>query len=173
MGWVCTHQDPCVARMRTRHRSDARASVGRPPTSPIAPAHLSERPACVIGSDAASVASLAEVLEEFAAAEVDRLDSSRASLDRISRRAYGLVVMDAREDDPVAFVNELARRLVAKQRSECAVLVVRDPGDVTPALEHLTQRLGAPTVVRPVDAAGFMAAITSLGDGERAALAAS
>lgn len=162
-----------MARMRTRHRSDARASVGRPPTSPIAPAHLSERPACVIGSDAASVAALAEVLEEFAAAEVDRLDSSRASLDRISRRAYGLVVLDARDDDPVAFVNELARRLTAKQRTECAVLVCREPGEVTPALERLTQRLGVPSVIRPVEAASFMAAVTALGDREPAALAAS
>lgn len=167
MGWLCTHVEPCVARMRVRHRSDVRASEGRPRTSPIAPQHLNERPACVIGSDAPSVDALATGLEEIAAMEVDRLDCSRRSLDQVSRRDYGLVVLDAGDRDPVAFVNELSRRLATKQRHECAVVVCRGPEPVSPAIEHLIQRLGAPTVERPVTGSVLMAAaVTRLGAGD-------
>lgn len=166
MGWICTHVEPCVARMRVRHRSDVRQSEGRPPTSPIAPPHINERPACVIGSDPASVEQLAATLAELAAMEVDRLDCTRRSLDQVSRRDYGLVVLDAGDQDPVAFVNELSRRLATRQRRECAVLVCRGPEPASPAIEHLIQRLGAPTVEHPVTGAALMAAIAALGDPE-------
>ncbi len=166
MGWICTHVEPCVARMRVRHRSDVRQSAGRPPTSPIAPPHISERPACVIGSNRASVEALAATLSELAAMEVDRLDFSRRSLDQVSRRDYGLVVLDAGDQDPVAFVNELSRRLATRQRRECAVIVCRGPEPASPAIEHLIQRLAAPTVERPVSGAMLMAAITTMRDPE-------
>ncbi len=166
MGWICTHVEPCVARMRVRHRSGVRVSEGRPKTSPIAPPHINERPACVIGSDADSVATLANGLAEIAAMEVDRLDCSRRALEQVSRRDYGLVVLDAGDQDPVAFVNELSRRLATKQRHECAVLVCRGPQPASPAIEHLIQRLGAPTLERPVSGAALMAAVTKLTDGE-------
>jgi hypothetical protein len=159
MDWICTHLDPCVARMRTRHRSGSRRSEGRPPTSPIAPAHLSERPTCVVGSDRASVDALADTIVEFTAADVDRLDPSRRSLDQLSRRDYGLVVIDARPDDPVAFVNELARRLGSSRRRECTLVVCHDPGPLSPALEHLVRRTGARAVPRPVEGERFMDAV--------------
>jgi hypothetical protein len=166
MGWICTHVDPCVARMRTRHRSGSRASEGRPPTSPIAAAHLSERPACIVGSDRRSVDELAGVLVEFAAAEVDRLDLTRRSLDLVGRRDYGLVVIDSRPDDSVAFINELERRLSAERRRECTVIVCHEPGPMSPALEHLVNRTGAEAVLRPFDANGFMATIRRGTDGD-------
>ena len=110
--------------------------------------------------------ALAAGLAELAAMEVDRLDCSRRSLEQVSRRDYGLVVIDARDQDPVAFVNELSRRLATKQRHECAVLVCRGPEPASPAIEHLIQRLGAPTIERPVSGSALMAAVTTLGDGE-------
>ena len=167
MGWICTHVDPCVARMRTRHRTGSRRSAGRPPTSPIAPAHLSERPACVIGSARHSVDELAEILVELAAADVDRLDLSRRSLELISRRDYGLVVVDARPDDSVAFVNELTRRLASSRRRECMVVVRHDPEPMSPALEHLVARTSAEPVLRPRGADGVMEAIRRASEGDR------
>ena len=166
IGWMCTHQEPCVARMRTRHRSDARQHEGRPPTSPIAPPHVSERPACVIGSEAASVSGIADTLEEWAAVEVDRLDVTRRSLDCVSRRDYGLVIIDARAQDPVAYLNELARRLHMKRRRECSILVCHGADGPSPAVERLIRRLGAPSVRRPVDASVLMAAVTAGSDAE-------
>lgn len=166
MGWICTHIDPCVARMRTRHRTGSRRSAGRPPTSPIAPAHLSERPACVIGSARHSVDELAEILAELAAADVDRLDLSRRSLDLISRRDYGLVVVDARPDDSVAFINELTRRMASSRRRECMILVCHDAEPMSPALEHLIARTSAEAVLRPHGADGFMAAVRRASDGD-------
>jgi hypothetical protein len=166
MGWICSHVDPCVARMRTRHRSGSRLTEGRPPTSPIAPAHLSERPTCVIGSEQESVEALADTIVEFAAADVDRLDPSRRSLDQLSRRDYGLVVIDARPNDPVAFVNDLARRLGSPRRRECALVVCHDPGQLSPALEDLVRRTGARAVLRPVDGVQFMEAVRRASGGD-------
>lgn len=164
--WICSHVDPCVARMRTRHRTDARLSVGRPPTSPIAPAHLSERPTCVVGSDRASVDRLADILVEFAAADVDRLDLSRRSLDQVGRRDYGLIVVDARPGDPVACVNELTRRLAAPRRRDCSVVVCHDPGPLSPAIEHFLHGTRATDVRRPVDPDGFVEAVRRAADGD-------
>lgn len=171
MSWICTHVDPCVARMRTRHRSGSRRSEGRPPTSPIAPAHLSERPACVIGSDPASVDELGGVLVEFAAAEVDRLDLSRRSLDQVSRRDYGLIVVDARPEDPVAFSNELARRLGSARRRDCALVVCHDAGPLSPSLEALVRRTGTEAVLRPIDPQHLMEAVQRVTDGRLATAA--
>lgn len=173
MGWICTHVDPCVARMRTRHRSGSRASAGRPPTSPIAAAHLSERPACVIGSDRSSLDLLSGILGELAAADVDRLDLSRRSLDQVSRRDYGLVVIDARAEDSVAFVNELARRLGSGRRRDRAVVVCCDTTQMTPAVERLIRGTGAQCAVRPLDSRTFMSAVRNATDGRGLASAAS
>lgn len=159
MGWICTHVDPCVARMRTRHRSGSRQSEGRPPTSPIAPAHLSERPTCVIGADRRSVETIADILAELAAVEVDRLDLSRRSLDLVSRRDYGLVVVDTRPGDSVAFLNELSRRLASSRRRECALVVCRDGGSIGPAVERFTRRTSAECVDRPLTPQLLMAAV--------------
>lgn len=134
-------------------------SEGRPRTSPIAPAHLSERPACVIGADDESVDALAGTLVEFTAAEVDRLNLSRRSLELVSRRDYALIVIDARADDSVAFMNELSRRLASARRRDSAIVVCHDAGPLTPALEHLLGRTGAEGVLRPLDADRFMLAV--------------
>lgn len=166
MGWICAHVDPCVARMRTRHRTGSRLSEGRPPTSPIAPAHLSERPACVLGSDRSAVDALADILVEFTAADVDRLDLSRRSLDQVSRRDYGLVVIDARPGDSVAVVNELTRRLSSSRRRESVLMVCHDPEPLSPALEHLLRRTGAAGILRPYDADRFMKAVRVATDGD-------
>jgi len=173
MGWVCSHAEPCIARMRSRHRSGARRVEGRPPTSPIAPSHLSERAACVVGGDAESVHTLADVLSEFAAVDVDRLDLSRRSLDLLARRDYGLVVIDSHVDDPLAFTNELTRRLALRRRRDCSVVLCHSQGPLTPGLEGLAEKLEARCVERPFDARQFMGSVSAAVEGEPVAAVAS
>jgi hypothetical protein len=124
--------------------------------------------ACVIGSDAESVETLADVLGEFAAVEVDQLDTSRRSLDVIRRRDYGLVVIDSRVDDSLAFVNELTRRLGHGRRRDCTVLLCHREGPLTPSLEALVRSVGPHTLARPFDAHGFMQAVAAALGGEPA-----
>lgn len=173
VSWLCVHEEPCVARMRIRHRSVARASAGRPPTSPIAGAHLSERPAAVIGSQRASVDALADLLEELTAAVVDRLDFSRRGLDLVGRRDYGLVVLDAHPDDPVACMNQLARSLSSARRRDCAVVVRHAWDDPRPTLEQLIRLTRAVTVDGPLDADRVMGAVNQATEGIQSVLPAS
>lgn len=165
VNWLCMHEQPCVARMRIRHRSVARASAGRPPTSPIATAHLSERPTCVIGSNRRSVETLAGLLEELTAAEVDRLDLSRRGLDLVGRRDYGLVLLDTQPDDPVACMNQLARTLSSARRRDCAVVVRHASDDPRPTLEQLLHLTSATAVEGTVDADRIMGAVQQATEG--------
>lgn len=152
-----------MARMRIRHRTLARSIAGRPPTSPIAAAHLSERPACVIGSRRSEVDAIADLIEELTAADVDRLDLSRRGLDLLGRRNYGLIVLDAHADDPVAFMNQLARSLSSTRHRDCAVVVRHDSGDARPALEHAVRMTSASRMDGPIDAALLLEAVAEAG----------
>ena len=105
--WACTHVDTCVERARLRRRSQARRAGGRPATSSIAPTDLTDRPACVIGSNSASVAQLQKLLTGVAGIEVECLPLTIRSLDIVSRRDFGLVVFDAQATDSIALLNEL------------------------------------------------------------------
>lgn len=158
-GWVCTHEEPCLRRMRVRHRSVARAFEGRPRTSPIAPIDLSERMACVIGSDLGSSEVLAAVLADTAGVEVDRTGPGRRALDLVRRSDYGVVVVDVHPEDSVAFLNELARRLGAARRRGVATVVVQAPGPSSPAIEFLCAATRAVRLHRPFDADDLMAAV--------------
>ncbi|MBW3612502.1 MAG: hypothetical protein KY392_01420 [Chloroflexi bacterium] len=109
---------------------------------------------------------LADILVEFAAADVDRLDLSRRSLDQVGRRDYGLIVVDTRPGDPVACVNELTRRLAAPRRRDCSVVVCHDPEPVSPAIEHFLRGTRAIDVTRPIDPDGFVEAVRRASDGE-------
>lgn len=157
--WVCAHEDPCLRRLRTRRRATAREADGRPRTSPIAPPDLSERVACVIGSDDEATTAIAAVLADYAAMQVDRLGLECRTLDLLVRRDYGLVVLDARADDPVALLNELGRRLAAARRRDVASVVVHGDGPVTPTLELLCAASEAPRVRRPFDVPTLLAAV--------------
>ena len=99
---------------------------------------------------------LAQVLAEYMATDVDVLALDRRGIERLSRRAYGLIVIDAQAGDPIALVNELDRRLpVLKQRGVPLVVCV-SLGHEGPAVEGMVLHTGALRVTRPFDAGTFM-----------------
>lgn len=156
--WACTHVEPCVERARLRRRSLARRAGGRPATSSIAPTDLTDRPACIIGSNPASVAHLQKLLTGVAGVEVECLPLTIRSLDIVSRRDFGLVVFDAQTTDSIALLNELTRRLAGMQRRGNAVIVCHDPAVKGPSLEQLIAKARASGVPRPVSAMAILEA---------------
>ena len=144
--------------MRGTRRSTARRLERRPPTSPLAPPDITERVACVIGSDADSTARIERLLVEYAALEVDRLDLDRRTLTRLSRRRYGTVVYDARPGDSVAFISEMTRRLATIAQRGVAIVVCGSPQATSGvALSRLVELTAARWVARPFDPTGFLA----------------
>lgn len=130
----------------------ARRADGRPATSSIAPPDLTDKPACVIGSNDASAEHVEQVIAGATATEVDRLSFDRRSLNLLARRDYGLLVFDAQPDDSIAMLNELGRRLSSVRRKGTLVLVCRDRERLGPALERLTTEADAITLERPIRA---------------------
>lgn len=156
--WACTHVETCVERARLRRRSLARRAGGRPATSSIAPTDLTDRPACVIGSNPASIAQLQKLLTGVAGVEVECLPLAIRSLDIVSRRDFGLIVFDAQATDSIALLNELTRRLAGMQRRGTAIIVCHDPAVRGPSLEQLIDKAGASGLARPVSAAAILEA---------------
>ena len=148
--WACTHLDTCAARARLRRRGLARLTDGRPATSSIAPADLTEKTACVIGTDDAAVARVAQLVELTIGVEVDRLRLTHRAIDRVWRRDYGLVLYDATPSDSVALMNQLARGLAACRRQGTMVIVCHDVDALGPALERLTQEVDAVPLAKPI-----------------------
>lgn len=148
--WACTHVETCVERARLRRRSLARRAGGRPATSSIAPTDLTDRPACIIGSNAGSVAQLEKLLTGVAGVEVECLPLTIRSLDLVSRRDVGLVLFDAQATDSIALLNELTRRLAGMRRRGTAIIVCHDPAVKGPTLEQLINKAGATGLPRPV-----------------------
>ena len=148
--WACTHLDTCAARARLRRRGLARLNDGRPATSSIAPADLTEKIACVIGTDDAAVSRVAQLVELTVGVEVDRLRLTHRAIDRVWRREYGLVLYDAQPSDSVALMNQLARGLTACRRQGTMVIVCHDVDAFGPALERLTQQVDAIPLAKPL-----------------------
>jgi hypothetical protein len=151
-GWVCTHDATCLRRMRSEHRLQVRTSGGRPRTSPIAPPDLADKPAAVIGSRPDDIGLLARLLEVYLGMDVDELALGRRSLDIVSRRDLGVVIVDLHVDDPVAVLNELGRRLAMARRRGVRSVVCHSAGHTGPAIERLIMLSGATRVLRPYDA---------------------
>ena len=151
-GWICTHDATCLRRMRSEHRLQVRTSGGRPRTSPIAPPDLADKPAAVIGSRSEDIALIARLLEVYLGMDVSELGLVRRSLDVVSRRDLGVVVVDLHVDDPVAVLNELGRRLAMARRRGLRSVVCHSAGHTGPAIERLVTLSGAKRVLRPYDA---------------------
>lgn len=147
--WVCTHAATCLRRMRSEHRSRVRSSGARPRTSPIAPPDLADKPATVVGSRRDEVGLLAQILQEYLGIDVDPLPLTRRSLEVVSRRDLGLIVVDLHVDDPIALLNELGRRLSTARRRGVAAVVCHSAGHTGPAIERLAELSGATRVLRP------------------------
>ena len=158
---VCAHPVPCEKRRGRRRRVAARAATGRPPTSSIAPPDVATRRAAIIGSDAESVDVLAGALEDYLTVEVDRLSLNRRAIEGLANREYGVVVVDALPGDPIALLNDLARRLAAARAKHASVVVCQTVGDRTPSLDRLVQLTRANVVEKPFDAATFVAAVAA------------
>ena len=123
---------------------------GRPATSSIAAADLTEKAACVIGTDDAAVSRVAQLVELTVGVDVDRLPLTARAVDRVWKRDYGLVLYDATRSDPVALMNQLARGLAACRRQGTMVIVCHDADALGPALERLTQEVDAIALTRPL-----------------------
>ncbi len=153
-----------MERARLRRRSLARRAGGRPATSSIAPTDLTDRPACIIGSNPASVSQLEKLLTGVAGLELECLPLTIKSLDIVSRRDFGLVVFDAQATDSIALINELTRRLAGMRRRGTAIIVCHEPALKGPSLEQLINKAGASDLARPVSAIAILEA-TGAADG--------
>src|SRR5918998_2023512 len=98
--WACTHEEPCAARRRSSWRAGRRVSLGRPRSSPLLAWSDEGQQGCVIGSDPDAVSSIEHVLRELTPLDVEPLDSTPRSLDRLSRGKYCVVVVDTDPSDP-------------------------------------------------------------------------
>ena len=170
--WMCSHEGPCLERLRADRRRRSRDRSHRPRTSQITPEDLSERPACVIGSDEESIAHISALLSEFGGAEVERLPLDRRALNRLPRLGVSVVVVDSHASDPIALVNELTRRLGALAERGTPVVVCRSSGTSRPSTERLIQATAARTAERPFDASSLMVAVRSAMDAAASDLAA-
>lgn len=150
-GWVCTHGETCVERMRSRgRRLDRGVEADGPPVAFV------ERPICVIGSDTDATTTVEHVLAEFAGADVDRLDHTPRSLARLTRRDYSLVVVDAGAEDPVSYLSDLARRLEKLRARGVAIVVAHTPDAIGPAVERLMSDTAAHPLARPFDVSALL-----------------
>jgi hypothetical protein len=124
-----------------------------------------ERPVAVIGTKPDATALIDQVLTEFSGLDVDRLDASAMSLARLTRRDYGLVVVDVSEFDPLWFIGELTRRLVPIGRRGVPVVACVTPGAIGPGLQSLLVRVRAVTVERPFEASDLIQGVRDALDG--------
>ena len=99
-------------------------------------------------------------MRELTPLEVDTLDLSPRAMTRLSRGSYCLVVLDARRSDPLAYCNELVRRLSSPNRRQIPIVICADPGtELRPPLRSLLDRPAARLVERPVAGPGLGAAV--------------
>jgi CheY-like chemotaxis protein len=160
--WVCTHEGPCGARRRAQWRAGSRMSLGRPRSSPLLAGADDGQQVCVIGGDPDATDRIDRWLRETTPLEVDRLDHSRRSLTRLSHGTYCLVIVDARASDPLAYLNEVSRRLRSAQRSQIPVVVLTDtPQALRPPLAELAERPAVMVVRRPDAATDLADAVES------------
>lgn len=171
--WRCSHVGPCDARRRLEWRARTRSWVSRPPSSPLLALVGDEEPICVIGGNSDENARLAECIRAFVPMEVEQLDHSSRSMMKLARRRYSLFVIDAYPSDPLAYCNEISRRLSHGSRARQPLIVVVD--DPTAALrgpiERLLDRPNARRVPRAAERDAFSQAVEGVLGDEAAARA--
>jgi hypothetical protein len=160
-GWACTHVEPCAARRRSQWRADERQTLGRPKSSPLLAWTDERQQSCVIGADRAAVSDLEQLLRELTPLDVEALDISPRSLTRLSRGSYCVVVVDTDPSDPLAYCNEVYRRLSSTSRRQMPI-VICSPSDeaVRPPIRELLGRPNVRVVERPMRPADLVEAVS-------------
>lgn len=160
--WVCTHREPCLARRLERWRAGSRTALGRAPSSPITPWADEDRKAGVLAVDPAATERLDQLVRDLTPLQVERLDGSPRAMARLSRGDYSLVVVDASAGDPLAFCNELYRRLSRGRLSRVPLIIVRERGQpLRGPLAKLAARPQAECLTLPMTPPAFMAGISA------------
>jgi hypothetical protein len=160
-GWACTHTEPCSARRRSQWRADQRSQSGRPASSPLLGWSDEAHQSAVIGANPTAVESIEHLIRELTPLDVERLDVSPRSLTRLSRGTYSVVVVDADPSDPLAYCNELYRRLTSPGRRKVPV-VICSPADQSPRppIRQLVDRPNVTIVDRPTRPDDLVAAVS-------------
>ena len=158
--WACTHVEPCAARRRSSWRAGRRVSLGRPRSSPLLAWSDEGQQSCVIGTDRSAVSTLEHLVRELTPLEVETLDSTPRSLDRLSRGKFCVVVVDTDPSDPLAYCNELYRRLSTASRRMLPIVICSRPDEpVRPPIRALLGRPNVRMVERPTRPEALVAAI--------------
>jgi hypothetical protein len=159
--WACTHAEPCAARRRSRWRADERLSRGRPKSSPLLAWTDERRQSCVIGADPAAVSGLEQLLRELTPLDVEALDPSPRSLSRLSRGTYSVVVVDTDPSDPLAYCNEVYRRLSSTSRRLVPIVICSPPNQpIRPPIRKLVGRPNVRIVERPMRPDDLVSAVS-------------
>lgn len=157
----CTHEKQCRARQQSDWR--ARSRGGRPRSSPLTTPLEAAAQACVIGIDREATTSLAELLTECTDLWVESLEFNPRAMSRLSRGTYRLVILDTTEGDPLAYRNELARRLSGPARRHLPLVICHTPGDeLRPPIATLAARDGARLLARPFDVPTLLRTVESV-----------
>lgn len=170
--WACTHEEPCAARRRSSWRAGRRLTLGRPRSSPLLAWTDDGQRSCVIGSDRAAVSTLEQLLRDLTPLEVESLDPSPKSLDRLSRGTYCVVVVDTDPSDPLAYCNELYRRLTSESRRQVPIVICSPPDQpMRPPIRDLLSRPNVRVVDRPTRPEALVAAVSEAVRASRADVA--
>lgn len=159
--WACTHVEPCAARQRAQWRAGQRDGSGRPRSSPLLAWSDEGQRACVIGGDGEAASNIERLVRELTPFEVERLDLSPRSMTRLSRGSYCVVILDTRPSDPLAYCNEVRRRLGSLSRRQLPVVIASPPDQpMRPPVRDLAARPNARVVERPVTGDALVAAVS-------------
>lgn len=159
--WACTHLEPCAVRQRTQWRAGQRDGSRRPRSSPLLAWSDEGQRACVISGDPEAASNIEHLLRELTPFEVERLDLSPRSMTRLSRGNYCVVILDTRPSDPLAYCNEVQRRLGSVSRRQLPVVIASPPNQpLRPPVRDLAARPNARVVERPVIGDALVAAVS-------------
>jgi hypothetical protein len=162
--WVCSHEDPCRARRRLGWRRSTAEGLGRRRSAQFQLRLEDGMTACVIGADPKGRERLATILAEQTALPPRSIELSPRSLSSLSRGRYCLIVVDVSPADPIAYRNELARRLRSRAHRDLPIVLCWNEGhEPRPPLSGLMELPNVTVLRRPFDARHFV-------DGVEAAL---
>lgn len=159
--WACSHVEPCATRQRAQWRAGQRDGIRRPRSSPLLAWSDEGQRACVISGDGETAADIERLLRELTPFEVECLDLSPRSMTRLSRGSYCVVILDTRPSDPLAYCNEVQRRLGSVSRRQLPIIIA-SPRDqpLRPPVRDLASRPNARVVERPVVGDALVAAVS-------------
>lgn len=116
--------------------------------------------ACVLGADRARATDLEQLVRDYTPLEVERLPLHPRAMSRLSRGAFRLIVLDAEETDPLAYCNEVYRRLSGPGRRQVPLVICIGAGQtLRPPLRRLADRPNTRVLDRPPGPAQLLEAI--------------